>query len=74
MWFKKRAAKEKPNIVNLDLKYIPDITLNNELMEMFKDLNEDEARRVLWILLNRYEDDYVFEVHFRTAIRAIKET
>lgn len=75
MWFKKRAAvKAKPNIENLDLNQIPDITLKNELIEMFKDLNEEEARRVLWILLNRYEDDYSFEVHFRTAITAIKET
>lgn len=74
MWFKKRVVKEIPNKENLDLKRIPDITSNNQLIEMFKDLNEEEARRVLWILLNSYEDDYVFEVHFRTAIIAIKES
>lgn len=70
MWFKKRAVKE---IENLDLERIPNVTLNNEIIEMFKDLNEEEARKVLWMLLNRYEDDYAFEVHFRTAIIAIKE-
>ncbi|MNF09266.1 hypothetical protein D3C80_2098890 [compost metagenome] len=74
MWFKKRVVKEIPNKENLDFKRISDITLNNELIEMFKDLNEEEARRVLWILLNRYDNDYVFEVHFRTAIKTIKES